>query len=876
MDDRASFVERLRACDGTLQAVAAGFAGVLLLLEADSGRAAFASHAYEAVWGRRLQDLLTDGGDWLNGVLDEDLPSLRAAFARCREDTDSTADFRIRHPDRGICWIHARFQPLRGEVAGTATISGIAQDVTEPRLIQRALEEHHRQVDAVVQALMDAVVCVDDQQRIVLANPAAERMFGYTAAELKGQRLDLLIPQRFQTAHVRQVERFGEDGRTTRHMGALGVVHGLRRDGEEIPLEVSITRHRDGERISYTAIARDISERQAAQQRIDRLNRMYRVLSGINQLIIRTRRKQDMYQQACAILVRQAGFKAAWIGEVDRAEGRIRPLCGAGEDEGFLPSIAHDFPLPASGTPDESPVVRAVRTGEVCIVGDLRGDDSFRHAADRFALGFVGKAALPLTLDGTAFGVLVLYAAESDAFDDETMRLLNELASDIAFAVGHLARIEHIDFVARYDVLTGLANLSLWSERLAQRLAMDAGSGRRTAVFVLDIENFRAVNEARGRNVGDELLRLVSQRFLPFDEPVSRFGRIGGDRFVVFVHGMTDAEHVRRYLDRRLDEVFHRPFQIAGGDVRVAVKIGVALCPDDGADPASLLRNAEAALKKAKATGQRYLFFAPVMTAHVAERLSMEARLRTAIDAGQFVLHYQPKFAGKRLAGCEALIRWNDPATGLMPPMAFIPVLEETGMIHEVGSWVMRQAVADYLRWVDEGRQATRIAVNVSPLQLRNRDFVREVAETLGGDARTREAIELEITESVIMEDVRGNIDLLQATRDSGVTVAIDDFGTGFSSLSYLSKLPADALKIDRGFIDDMARGPEGVALVSTIINLAHSMQMTVVAEGVETEEQRRILDGLGCDQMQGYLLGKPLPCAEFEAKFLPPADQNS
>jgi EAL domain-containing protein (putative c-di-GMP-specific phosphodiesterase class I) len=237
------------------------------------------------------------------------------------------------------------------------------------------------------------------------------------------------------------------------------------------------------------------------------------------------------------------------------------------------------------------------------------------------------------------------------------------------------------------------------------------------------------------------------------------------------------------------------------------------------------------------------------------------------------VLHYQPKgsFASGKLTGAEALIRWNDPRTGLVPPGRFIPILEETGLIYDVGRWALRKAIEDYLRWRAAGLPAVRIAVNVSPLQLRNRGFIDEIRQAIGIDAQAAAGLELEITENLIMEDVKHNIASLQAIRAMGVTIAIDDFGTGFSSLSYLAKLPVDTLKIDQLFVTDMTAGPEGLALVSTIISLAHSLKLKVVAEGVETEEQSRLLKLLSCDEMQGFLFSKPVPAEIFETRFLAP-----
>jgi EAL domain-containing protein (putative c-di-GMP-specific phosphodiesterase class I) len=284
-----------------------------------------------------------------------------------------------------------------------------------------------------------------------------------------------------------------------------------------------------------------------------------------------------------------------------------------------------------------------------------------------------------------------------------------------------------------------------------------------------------------------------------------------------------------------------------------------------------LFNNAEAALKKAKASRDRYLFYAQKMTETVAMSLGIENRLRRALEREEFVLHYQPKvnIVSGKLTGAEALIRWNDPVSGLTPPGRFIPILEETGLIHDVGRWALRKAIEDYQRWRNQGLPAVPIAVNVSPLQLRNQNFVAEIRQAVSVAADAAAGLQLEITESVIMQDVNHSISSLLAIRALGVTIAIDDFGTGFSSLNYLAKLPVDTLKIDRSFVVEMVSATGGMTLVSVIINLAHALKLNTVAEGVETEEQLRQLRSLGCDEMQGYLFGKPVPVESFEQTYM-------
>jgi diguanylate cyclase (GGDEF)-like protein len=470
----------------------------------------------------------------------------------------------------------------------------------------------------------------------------------------------------------------------------------------------------------------------------------------------------------------------------------------------------------------------------------------------------------------------MLFGPGSGFFDEEELALLNGMVGNISFALQAIEKQARLEFLAYYDALTGLANRALFHERLEQGVINAKQAGRKLALVLLDIERFKTINDTLGGPAGDALLKAVAARMSETAADVGRLGRFDADHFAVMVFKEQTGEEVAHLIEQRVAEIFDPPFRIGDSELRIAAKFGIAMFPGDGAGADTLIRNAEAALKKAKAGGERYLFYTHAMNERVAEKLTLENQLRQALDNDEFVLHYQPKvnLVSGRLTGAEALIRWNDPRTGLVPPGRFIPILEETGLINDVGRWALRKAVEDYLRWRAAGLSAVRIAVNVSPLQLRNRGFVAEVREAIGIDAHAAAGLELEITESLIMEDVKHSILTLQAIRALGVTIAIDDFGTGFSSLSYLAKLPVDTLKIDRSFVTGMTSGPEGLSLVSTIINLAHALKLCVVAEGVETGEQSRLLRLVSCDEMQGYLFSKPVPAEIFETGFLipPPA----
>jgi len=443
--------------------------------------------------------------------------------------------------------------------------------------------------------------------------------------------------------------------------------------------------------------------------------------------------------------------------------------------------------------------------------------------------------------------------------------------------VDHLDKQERLDYLAYYDALTGLPNRTLFLGRVAQGIRRASTDGHKLALLIVDLERFKDINDTLGRPAGDLLLKQVAEWLSRLVGDPELLAHLGADRFAVLVPIVKHEAALGRLLDRTIKAFLDHGFELDESIFRIAARVGVAVYPHDGATADSLFQHAEAALKKAKSSGDRWLFYKPTMTEQVAGKLTLENQLRQALDRDEFVLHYQPKvnLATGKVIAAEALIRWNDPRTGLVPPGRFIPVLEEIGLIHDVGRWAVRRAIAEYLRWRAAGLPAVPIAVNVSPLQLRSRDFIAEIRQAIGIDAHAPAGLELEITESVVMEDVKHSIVVLQAIRAIGVTVAIDDFGTGFSSLSYLAKLPVDTLKIDRSFIIDMTVGPEGLALVSTIINLAHSLKLKVVAEGVETDEQSRLLRLLDCDEMQGFLFSKPVPSDAFEARFLatPPAD---
>jgi diguanylate cyclase (GGDEF)-like protein len=579
---------------------------------------------------------------------------------------------------------------------------------------------------------------------------------------------------------------------------------------------------------------------EAQQRRIQRLNRTLETLSAVNALIVRVSARDELLTEACRIAVERGGFGFAAIS----MEGKVTSS-GKGPLEPFPePGVCND--LERSGSPGR--------------------DAALQH-------GFRAYAVLPLVFSGETCGALLLYSRAKDVFDEEEMRLLQELAGDIAFALHNLAQRARMDYLAYHDSLTDLPNRSLFIDRLGQALLAARRDKRFAAAMFLDIERFRMVNETFGRRAGDDLLREVAARLRTTARDQDTVARVGADHFAIAVAGFDHPGDTVHWLLERLAEAFARPVMIDGVELRVTMKVGIAVFPTDGESTEALCANAETALNRAKQDSQPYLFYAPEMNARVAESLALEHRLRRAIEDGRLALHYQPKVDVRsgRLAGLEALIRWQDPELGAVPPAKFVSLMEETGMILVAGRWALKRAVEDILRWQALGAEVPRTSVNVSAIQLRQKDFVDSVLQAIAGFGRDKPLLDVEITESVLVDDVEETTRKLHTLRRAGVEISVDDFGTGYSSLTYLARLPVDVLKIDRSFVVRMRDAGYPRNIVAMIVSLAHTLGLKVIAEGVEDNEQVRLLRDLGCDQIQGYLVSRPIPAEDVE-RMLPRA----
>ncbi len=701
-------------------------------------------------------------------------------------------------------------------------------------------------------------ILIPDLSELIYVSPACERVWGVSEAELRAARESWTkyVHPEDREATIRQQRRIFEALPTPGQME----FRILKPNGAVrwIQTRVSAVCDANGRVIRAVGVSSDVTERNLAETKVRHLNRVLAMLSGINSLIVRADERSVLLNEACRLTLNPGMFGGAWCGLVD-ASGTIGTVVTSGAFTDLEPRLHPHL------TDPDNPVARVLRSAAPVICNDLSSGPAAGAWSELLTQrGYVALVALPLIIADKVIGCLSLISGEREIFDLDELALLKEMAGDISFALDHIAKSEQLNYLAYYDVLTGVPNRSLFLDRLGQLVNRATAGGESFAVVVVDPERFSVFNDTVGRTAADDLLRKMARRLVECTAEGDLVGRIGADQFAAALTGIRSAADVPRMVDELWSKWLGEPYPVAEQQVRLSAHAGVAVFPDDGQGAEELLGNAETALTRAKESGKTFAAYTARLTEEVAERVRLEKNLRDALANEEFVLHYQPKvdFSSRRLHGVEALIRWNSPTLGMISPAKFIPILEESGLIVEVGAWVMRQAVLDRVLWLERGLNAPRIAVNVSTLQLQRDDFVRRlthILRTAGADP----GLDIEVTESLLMQDVQENLAKLTAIRELGVQIALDDFGTGFSSLSYLARLPVHTLKIDRSFISVMLDDPSAMTLVSTIISLARALKLETVAEGVELEEQAKILRLLHCDQMQGYLISQPIA---FEA----------
>ncbi|NRR31123.1 EAL domain-containing protein [Oxalobacteraceae bacterium] len=594
-----------------------------------------------------------------------------------------------------------------------------------------------------------------------------------------------------------------------------------------------------------------------------RLSRIQSVLSGTNSAIVRIREPQALLQEACRVAVTHGGFGIAWIGLLG-ADGQGITLSATEGAPAALPERTA-LALLTPDAPAWGIVQQVLDSGAAAVCEDLGQRGDFGHSCgDARARGFQSLVGIPLRTSERTLGVLVLYAQEAAVFDEEELKLLSELAGDISFALHAIDNEKRAHFLSYYSALTELPNATLFLDRLDQIVSGARRTGDAAFVIALNLERFKQINDVLGRHVGDQVLRMVARRLSENLARPCTLAHLGADNFALA--GEKGVDEDISALCLQIVNMVGELMQIDGQAVQVSARLGVAVYPNDASDAESLFRNAEAALKQTKNVLARFLYYSQELNARIAEKVELEKLLKQAIDGEQFVMYYQPKVDARtgQITGAEALIRWQHPVLGMVPPDKFIPLAEETGLIVPIGAWVIRAVCAQQAAWLAAGVEIVPVALNLSALQFREGNVLETVQQALEANLLDAGWVELELTETLVMQDAEGAQQTMRAFLNLGLKLSLDDFGTGYSSLAYLKRFPFQYVKIDRAFVTDITHNPDDAAIATAVIAMAHSLHMEVIAEGVETEAQLHFLRRRQCDYIQGYYFSRPVPAADF------------
>jgi len=518
---------------------------------------------------------------------------------------------------------------------------------------------------------------------------------------------------------------------------------------------------------------------------------------------------------------------------------------------------------------------RVLASGKPVWIKDVTNDPNFPRAARAQDIGVRAAFAFPVLIGAEVVAVLEFFSIEAMEPDEPLLGIMGHIGAQLGRVIERKRAEERLQYLAHYDGLTGLPNRLLYFDRLDQALAWAHRNGQLVVVLLLDLDRFKNINDTLGHDVGDGVLQAVAERISACVRDGDTVARLGGDEFVLLLSNITEDRDIPPIAEKVLDAV-EKPVVWEGRELFVTASIGISRYPRDGKDAQALLKNADTAMYRAKEQGKNnFQLYSSRLDARSVERLGLESSLRHALERGEFLLYYQPRInlRSGRMTGMEALLRWQHPELGLVSPDEFIPLLEETGLIVSVGQWVLHTACQQNKVWQQAGFPPLRVAVNLSVRQFKRglSDIVARVLNDTGLESRW---LALEITESILMEHKESAIALLNELNGMGIRLVIDDFGTGYSSLSYLKRFPIHSLKIDRSFVQDIPDDPGDMAIARSVIGMAHSLNMTVTAEGVETAQQVDFLRAQNCDRIQGYYFSPPLPAEVFtqlltEGRFL-------
>ncbi|WP_026604100.1 EAL domain-containing protein [Methylomonas sp. 11b] len=736
----------------------------------------------------------------------------------------------------------------------------------------------HSLMHTLLHTIPDLVWLKDPQGVYITCNLQFERLYGAKEADIVG-KTDYEFTSRELADFFRENDRkalaagqvcANEEWLTFADNGYYGLFETLK----------TPVLNQDGKPIGVLGIARDVTERKAAEAKVQRHMQLYAALSQCNKAIVHSADETELFLEICRAAVEFGGMKMAWVGLFAADRCCIRPVASFGKGAEELATI--DMSMAADSAFGHSPTSIAIREQRPYWCQDFINDPiTVPWRKQGLRAGWAASASLPLLRNDRVVGAFVLYADEVNAFDDAARDLLVEMSMDINFALENFSRAlaqkqaeAEIERLAFYDPLTNLPNRRLLYDRLQQAIVTNARHDKHGAALFIDLDNFKALNDTKGHTIGDLLLIEVAQRLRDCVREGDTVARLGGDEFVMILNGLSPDEtlasaHTKKLAGKILSAI-DQPYSLQGYDHHCSASMGICMFRNQPITAEELLKYTDTALYQAKRGGRnKLLFYDPVMQAALETRAVLESNLRVALSERQLVLYYQMQVnhAGQIL-GAEVLIRWQHPQRGLVSPLEFIPLAEDTGLILPIGKWVMDSACAQLKAWEsDPVKSKLQLAVNVSAMQFHQEDFAEQVQRTLARYDLSPNRLKLELTESLVLDDIDDAIVKMQRLRDFGVRFSMDDFGTGYSSLYYLTKLPIDQLKIDQSFVRNITLSQSDAVIVQTIIGMADNLGIESIAEGVETEEQLRFLEQQGCHLYQGYLFGRPVPLADFEAQ---------
>jgi diguanylate cyclase (GGDEF)-like protein/PAS domain S-box-containing protein len=807
-------LERLQESEERLQLVMTGTNDGWWDWDLASGLIRFSAQWW-AMLGYEPDELPGDASLWRRLMHPDDVPVIGVKIAETVRSpaTSFEFEFRMRHKDGHYVPVLSRGHILRDDSGWAVRVAGANMDLTARKQAQEALRASEARYRMLWETATDAVLLLNQDSIVEYANPAVREIFGYEPNEVVGHDIAMLQPERLRDGHRRGMQRYRQTGQKTLNWRAAASL-GLHRDGREVPLEITFAHIEVDGRQLFAGFLRDVTQRRQAEAELQLAAMVYQhsneammVCDADNNIIAIN-----------AAYTRLTGYAA------EEVLGRNPRILSSGRHDAAFYQAMWD-----ALTRD----------------GQWQGELWCRRKD-----GEVFAEALSINTIHDAAGRVHRYVA---LFSDVTDKKMTE-----ALIWQH----------ANYDALTSLPNRRMFRDRLQHEVDKAERSGSSLAVLFIDLDRFKEVNDTLGHALGDVLLIEAAARIRQCIRKTDTVARLGGDEFTVLAPELDDVRRVDA-IAQDINRALAEPFDLGEEQGYVSASIGITLYPDDATSADDLLKHADQAMYAAKAGGRdRYCYFTPALQQAAVNRMRLTRDLRGALADGQFQVYFQPivDMATGAVHKAEALIRWRHPQRGMVSPADFIPLAESTGMIVEIGGWVFREAARWTSRWRHSHAADFQVSVNQSPVEFQrlgpgHTAWIGHLA-SLGLPGQ---AIALEITEGLLLDASSAVKDKLLALRDAGVQVAIDDFGTGYSSLSYLKKFDIDYLKIDQSFVRNLAAGASDLALSEAIVVMAHKLGLKVVAEGVETEEQRALLAAIGCDYAQGYLFARPMPGEDFD-----------